>query len=293
MIGDSTDAVWGVMDVYPQKNFPDVRRKCTLRSPQGTALIIPREGGSLIRFYVELPTGTVASTVKLEDLQNQVRRIFAPRYTMEYASTTWWSAYVIGQRQANSFTCDYRVFLTGDACHTHSPKAGQGMNVSLQDGFNIGWKLGAILRGQCPPELLETYVGEREKVATQLIDFDRRWTRIFSSKTREENPGYFSEQFVKAGRYTAGLTTSYPPSSITQPANPKDQALAANIVVGMRMPSRQVVRFCDGKAMQLAAALKADGRWRLLIFAGDIRKSSESAKLAKVCSRNELNWQIN
>lgn len=100
-----------------------------------------------MRFYIQLPPGTVVKDVKVEDLHNAARQIFHP-YTMEIAETAWWSAYSIGQRLADHFSKDNRVFLTGDACHTHSPKAGQGMNVSLQDGFNIGWKLAAVLQGR-------------------------------------------------------------------------------------------------------------------------------------------------
>jgi phenol 2-monooxygenase len=281
MIGDSTDSVWGVMDVYPRTNFPDIRKKCTLRTKAGNLLIIPREGGSLVRFYLELPEGKVATEITLEDLQLQASRIFQP-YDMEIAATAWWSAYAIGQRRADFFTMKHRVFLTGDACHTHSPKAGQGMNVSLQDGYNIGWKLAAVLRGQCPPSLLETYVEEREKVATDLIQFDRHFTRIFSSKEGTVTPEYFSEQFIKVGRYTAGLTCKYDESSIISPANEKAQELARNLVVGMRMPSRQVVRFCDAKVLQLARTLPADGRWRLLIFAGNITNSATQIIFKKV-----------
>ena len=67
----------------------------------------------------------------------------------------WWSVYEIGQRLTDKFddvpeaeiaTRLPRVFIAGDACHTHSPKAGQGMNVSMQDAFNLGWKLASVLR---------------------------------------------------------------------------------------------------------------------------------------------------
>ena len=127
MIGDSTDSVWGVMDVYPRTNFPDIRRKAALQSLAGSLLIIPREGGSLVRLYIELPSGTTAKDVTLKDLQASARKVFHP-YELEIADTFWWSAYSIGQRLADNFSKDNRVFLTGDACHTHSPKAGQGMN---------------------------------------------------------------------------------------------------------------------------------------------------------------------
>lgn len=286
MVGDSTDSVWGVMDVYPQTNFPDIRKKCALQSQAGSILIIPREGGSLCRFYIELPSGTNAKEVTLEDLQSSARKIFHP-YEMEFADTFWWSAYSIGQRLADHFSKDNRVFLTGDACHTHSPKAGQGMNVSLQDGYNIGWKLASILKYGAPQSLLKTYNIEREKVARDLIDFDREFAKAFSSKSGKDSNGKkqdFSDVFVKAGRYTAGLTATYDDSMITR-AEWSTQSLASNLVVGMRMPSAQVVRHCDAKAMHLVKALPSDGRWRIVTFAGDINEKSAADRLNKVCER--------
>jgi len=201
---------------------------------------------------------------------------------MEIADTYWWSAYSIGQRLADHFSKNNRVFLTGDACHTHSPKAGQGMNVSLQDGYNIGWKLASILKGQARPDLLKTYKLEREKVAADLIEFDRSFAEAFSSKSGKDGTqsSKFSELFVKAGKYTAGLTATYGDSQITR-ASWSKQVLASNLIVGMRFPSTQVVRHCDAKAMQLVKALPADGRWRIVIFAGDITQNSAAERLIK------------
>jgi len=283
MIGDSTDSVWGVMDVYPRTNFPDIRLKAALQSYAGSLLIIPREGGSLVRFYIELPSGTTAKDVKLSDLQASARKIFHP-YELEIADTYWWSAYSIGQRLADHFSKDNRVFLTGDACHTHSPKAGQGMNVSLQDGYNIGWKLAAILKGQARPSLLQTYNLEREKVAADLIAFDREFAKAFASKESIKDgkaEKKFSELFVQAGRYTAGLMAKYGESPITR-VEWSTQSLAKGLAVGMRFPSTQVVRYCDAKAMQMVKALPADGRWRIVIFAGDVRLEAPAGRLKMV-----------
>lgn len=278
MIGDTTDTVWGVMDIYPLTNFPDIRRKCTMHSSSGNLLIIPREGGSLVRFYIQLPPGSHPKDVKLEDLQNTAKKIFAP-YDMEFAGTFWWSAYSIGQRLADQFHKGHRVFLTGDACHTHSPKAGQGMNVSLQDGYNLGWKLSSILRGIASPSLLRTYVLERSKTAADLIAFDRDFARKFSQK--EERPGEFAEHFIKSGRYMAGFTARYDDSELTD-AKGSRQELASGCTVGMRFPSAQVIRFCDCKAMQLQRVLQSNGRWRIVIFAGDIVIPSRKSRLEKV-----------
>lgn len=283
MVGDSTDSIWGVMDIYPRTNFPDIRKKSTVKSHAGSLLIIPREGGWLVRFYIELPHGTTAKEVKLQDLQSAARRILHP-YELEVAETFWWSAYSIGQRLADNFSKDNRAFLLGDSCHTHSPKAGQGMNTSLQDGYNIGWKLASILKGQAGLDLLKTYNIEREKVAADLINFDRAFTKLWSSKAGKENgttSQHFAEQFIKAGRYTAGLTATYDDSSITC-ARGSMQHLATNLIVGMRFPSTQVVRFCDSKAMQLVKALPADGRWRIVIFAGDVHDPLIFETLQKV-----------
>lgn len=278
MVGDSSDAVWGVMDMVPRTDFPDIRKKTTIRSQAGNVLIIPREGGSLTRFYIELPPGTVAKEVKLENLQRQAQKIFSP-FKMDFVETVWWSAYSIGQRYADFFHKDYRAFLAGDACHTHSPKAGQGMNVSLQDGYNIGWKLASVLKGLAPLSLLETYVLERRKVAIDLINFDRYFSTLFKSGAHT-SPAEFQEAFVKSGKYTAGLTARYDRSPIT--SSTESENLATNITVGMRLPSAQVVRYCDSKPVQLAESIKSDGRWRVIVFAGDITDLDQSTKLNAV-----------
>ena len=287
MVGDTSDSVWGVMDVFPQTNFPDIRKQTIIQSEAGSIVTVPREGEKMVRFYVEFGAGTVAKEIKLEDIQNAARQILRP-YKLDFASTFWWSVYPIGQRLADFFSKANRVFLTGDACHTHSPKAGQGMNVSLQDGYNIGWKLASVLKGQAGPELLKTYNLEREMVAHTLINWDKEWAQQLSSKHKDEGGVVdangkidFSEIFVKAEAFTAGLTTTYDDSSATN-AKDSHQELATNLEVGMRVQSVQVVRMCDAKVMQLTKALPADGRWRILVFAGDINQKAAFNRLNEV-----------
>ncbi|KAK4120241.1 hypothetical protein N657DRAFT_603226 [Parathielavia appendiculata] len=292
MIGDSSDAVWGVMDVFPRTTFPDIRRKCVINSTAGSILVVPREGDAMVRLYTELPPGTKVSDVTLESLQRHARKVFMP-YTMDFDETPWWSAYAIGQRRADVFHRAFRVFLTGDASHTHSPKAGQGMNVSLQDGYNIGWKLGMVLTGRARGELVETYVLERERTARELIDFDRGFTKLFDSRYREENnvtPGQVAEQFVRAGRYTAGQSVHYDASVITIVGD-RDGEIASGLTVGMRFPSAQVVRFCDAKATQLVKGLPAQGQWYVVVFAGDITQREVASRLKKVSDSLELTAQ--
>lgn len=284
MVGDSTDAVWGVMDIYPRTDFPDIRKKALLHSDDGNLIIIPREGDYMVRLYIELD-GAIVKDVTLSTLEEKARRIFRP-YTVEVVETVWWSAYSIGQRLADFFTKENRVFLTGDSCHTHSPKAGQGMNVSLQDGYNIGWKLAAVLRGQTSPALLDTYVSERQATAHDLIEFDRFFTKLFSTSYRQQHgigPDEFKDQFVKSGRYTAGQGVKYNESVLVSP-NDDAKKLASRLIVGMRFPSAQVVRMSDAKPMQLLRALPSDSRWHILVFAGDILDKEAASRLSKVTS---------
>src|SRR4029079_8681543 len=142
--------------------------KCAISSAHGNILIIPREGGYLVRFYVALDQ----ESATLEQLVETANRILHP-YTLEVRDVAWWSVYRIGQRLCERFDDSPdspRVFIAGDACHTHSAKAGQGMNVSMADAWTLGWKLAAVLEGTARPELLRTYSDERQAVAQGLID---------------------------------------------------------------------------------------------------------------------------
>jgi phenol 2-monooxygenase len=204
----------------------------------------------------------------------------------------WWSVYDIGQRLTDKFddvpedeiaTRLPSVFIAGDACHTHSPKAGQGMNVSMQDAFNLGWKLGAVLHGRCPPSLLHTYSAERRPIAKELIDFDRDFAALLASQHDEggPDPATFQSYFIKHGRYTAGTAAHYGPSLLT--GDSAHQHLAKGLVVGERFHSAPVIRMADAKPVHLGHVGKADGRFRIYIFAGRGDPVAAGSKLRKLC----------
>ena len=108
-----------------------------------------------------------------QDIIAKAQRIFRP-FELDVKEVVWWSIYEIGHRLTDKFddvrpgevaTRAPRVMLAGDACHTHSPKAGQGMNVSMGDTFNLGWKLISVLTGRADASLLHSYSGERRAAA--------------------------------------------------------------------------------------------------------------------------------
>jgi phenol 2-monooxygenase len=278
LAGDATNESWGVMDVLAVTDFPDIRVKCAITSAdQGNVLIIPREGGYLVRFYIELDEVAALDkrSVTPERLAEAANRILHP-YSVEVKDVGWWSVYEIGQRLCDKFddvpaeeVADRlpRVFIAGDACHTHSAKAGQGMNVSMADAWNLGWKLAAVVRGTARPELLHTYSAERQAVAKELIDFDREFSRLFRGRREDEelDPEQFERYFVAQGRFTAGVATRYTPSLIT--ADATFQQLAEGFAIGTRFHSAPVVRLADAKPVHLGHVARADGAWRLYVFA--------------------------
>jgi phenol 2-monooxygenase/3-hydroxybenzoate 4-monooxygenase len=284
LAGEAAHQAWGVMDVLAVTDFPDVRYKVAIQSREGSILIIPREGGYLTRLYVEMDKLSEGERVAqrqitVEQLIDAAQRIFHP-YKLDVKEVAWWSVYEIGQRICDKYDNVIagresaqlpRVFIAGDACHTHSPKAGQGMNCSMQDAFNLGWKLAAVLRGQCPPSLLHSYNAERQAVGKQLIDFDSEWAKMISEKPADGkgegvDPKEFQKYFERHLRFTAGMGTKYSPSLLC--GDNTHQTLATGFEVGTRFHSAEVLRICDAKVVHLGHAGKADGRWRLYAFAG-------------------------
>ena len=301
--GDSANQAWGVMDVLAVTDFPDIRLKATIHSAsEGAVLIIPREGGYLVRLYVELgkldeDERVSSQNITAEHLIATAQRVLHP-YSLEVKEIAWWSVYEIGQRLCDSFDDAPegepdgrfpRVFIAGDACHTHSPKAGQGMNVSMQDSLNLGWKLASVLRGRSSPHILHTYSAERQAIAQDLIDFDRKWAKMFSAPPKTPgdtdgegvDPAEFQDYFVQQGRFTAGVATRYHPSIIS--GEPTHQGLVPGFTIGMRFHSAPVIRLADAKPVHLGHTVKADGRWRLFAFADPADPGARGGRLRALC----------
>ncbi|WP_311380789.1 FAD-binding monooxygenase [Arthrobacter sp. ISL-28] len=280
LAGDQANHAWGVMDALAVTDFPDIRTKCAIQSGTGgSILLIPREGGHLFRMYVDLgevdphDKGAVRSTT-IEEIIHKANEILHP-YTLDVRNIAWHSVYEVGHRLTDRFddvlpeqrgTRTPRVFITGDACHTHSAKAGQGMNVSMQDGFNLAWKLGHVLEGRSPQSLLSTYSAERQVVAKNLIDFDKEWSTLMAKKPEEfEDPSELEDFYVRTAEFPAGFMTEYSPSILV--AAPEHQHLATGFTIGKRFKSAPVVRVGDTNPMHLGHHATADGRWRIYVFA--------------------------
>ena len=290
-VGAVSYHAWGVMDVLAETDFPDIRTKCAIQSRHGSILLIPREGGFLFRMYVDLgevgqdDAGAVRKT-PLEEIIRQANAIVSP-YGVDVKDVAWWSVYEVGHRVTDRFDDvpveeagrrSPRVFIAGDACHTHSAKAGQGMNVSIQDAFNLGWKLGHVLTGLAPEKLLATYTAERQQIAQDLIDFDREWSSMMAAKPEElESTTALEDFYVKTAEFPAGFMTEYPVSLLRGEAAHQD--LATGFPLGKRFKAHPVKRVCDTNPKYLGHQHTADGRWRIYAFADSAVSSAQDSAL--------------
>lgn len=139
------------------------------------------------------------------------------------------------------------------------------MNVSIQDTYNLIWKLASVITGALDPRVLETYQLERHPVAEKLMKMDSELVHAYEqlkapisevSKIREGFSGFMS-----------GVEVTYDPNVLVSERKSKH---AANVTIGMRLPSVPVVKQADGCPTPLARILSSNGAWRLLVFSGNL-----------------------
>ncbi len=137
-------------------------------------------------------------------------------------SVSWASAFNMNARIAERYRVG-RVFLVGDAAHVHPPTGGQGLNTSVQDAYNLGWKIAAVLRG-APEALLATYEDERRPVAAEMLGLT---TGLLEAA---------KEGSMRRGREVHQLDIGYPQSSLRLEEPPRTNGVLA----GDRAPDAPV-----------------------------------------------------
>ncbi|KAK7419247.1 hypothetical protein QQX98_003399 [Neonectria punicea] len=300
--GDSTDYIWGVLDIVPITDFPDIRMRCAIHSAaSGSIMVIPREN-KLVRLYIQLTTTEKIgeqdsradrSSLTPEVILESAQRIIAP-YKLSYRKLDWWTAYQIGQRVGSRFGVHDRVFLAGDAVHTHSPKAGQGMNVSMQDSYNLGWKIANVVKGVADRSILKTYESERKGIAHALINFDHKFSRLFSGRPARDimdeegiSMEEFKNAFQKGNLFASGIAVDYDKSVIVSKpegeADAEARNLAPELKLGQRIPSVKVLNQSDARPWHLQELLRSNGTWRVILFPGDISKIAQKSRMTSIC----------
>lgn len=261
----------------------------------------------MVRFYTHLHDGVSDTNIKDSDgvpheLVDRAARTMMP-YSLTCKHCDWWSLYRVrelsrrekektneiqGRKtfsnkvqtarsvsrpvkrsldQANS----YRIFLVGDAAHSHSPLGGQGMNVSMQDSYNLVWKLGAVLSGHFDSTILDTYEQERRPVAERLMRLDAKLVQAYEDGCTTSDKGVAETREDYSG-FMSGIELIYPSSVLVSQEGSFGSAPARNVKIGRRMDSVQVTTHCDGTRTHLALYFPTNGSWRLLVFPGDLEQ---------------------
>jgi len=191
------------------------------------------------------------------------------RADLQVHSVTWSSAYTMNARLADQYRLG-RVLLVGDAAHIHPPTGGQGLNTSVQDAYNLGWKLAAVVQG-APDGLLDTYEEERRPVAVSVLGLS---TKLLGEMNHGE---------LRRGREVHQLDIGYPESSLAL-QHPARNGVAA----GDRAPDAPV-RGAAGQALRVFNLFQGP-HWTLLGYgvAGDLVKARPGVQMHTVGSGGDV-----
>ncbi|MVM35986.1 3-(3-hydroxyphenyl)propionate hydroxylase [Spirosoma sp. HMF4905] len=181
-------------------------------------------------------------------------QLFKERTQMEgvtFTNSTWQSIYRVNIRRAEQYRIG-NAFIAGDACHVHSIAGGMGMNTGIQDAYNLGWKLAAVIQGEANDRLLDTYAEERIPIADWLLKTTSERQQVMI-KAATAGKGGFETLATKDGTQ---LNLNYRESSLTV----KGLATQSTIQPGDRAPD---VQLADGS--WLSEQLRGP-EWKLLLL---------------------------
>jgi 2-polyprenyl-6-methoxyphenol hydroxylase-like FAD-dependent oxidoreductase len=189
----------------------------TAENPTAGAALTPLQGTDLFQIAAgDQPT--------LEGLQAALDAVTGELH-VELTRLSWATVWRPNIRLAQRFS-DGRVFIAGDAAHVHPPTGGQGLNTGVQDGYNLGWKLAAVLGG-ADPALLDTYEGERLPIAASVLGLSTAILRKYTDGTEDAGD---------RGRDTHQLDLNYRDSVLS--VNGAD--MLTDLHAGDRVPDAQL-----------------------------------------------------
>ncbi|KAH7207803.1 FAD binding domain-containing protein [Fusarium redolens] len=268
--GTPHNSVWGVLDGELDTDFPDIWSKTVIFSEEhGSVLLIPRER-NMTRLYIEMKSSVTSKGLGQEFVMEQARLIMAP-YTVNWTSVEWFGNYQVSQRFATRFLDPtQRIFIAGDASHTHSPKAAQGMNTSVHDSWNLGWKLNLAARNFAKDGvLLQSYEQERKKIAEDLINFDLEHANEIAGGDSKR----LAENFRKNTRFISGVGVEYGPNELNHSL---DAAPSGDAKPGCNLPQAKVTRYIDACPVDVQLDVPILGQFRVYVVAPNLTGHQES-----------------
>jgi 2-polyprenyl-6-methoxyphenol hydroxylase-like FAD-dependent oxidoreductase len=210
--------------------------------------------------------------------------------TLRLRDPAWLTFFRLHHRHAARYRAG-RIFLAGDAAHVHSPAGAQGMNMGIQDAWNLGWKLALVARGVADETLLDTYEVERRPIGRLVLRVTDRATWIATSPSRilrllrtHVLPRLlplvlrFSRARAYGFRAVSQLGINYRQSAAVQDGHP---SLRRGPRAGDRLPDARIA--LDGQSGWLHEALAAPTCHLLLCGSADIWDTDQLTALQQRC----------
>ncbi|KAF9807578.1 hypothetical protein IEO21_08138 [Rhodonia placenta] len=289
---------WVRLDAVVRSDIPIGRKQsAAIESHEyGNVLWTPTDNGrTRIGFVLRDEVyDTLGGNITAEVIESEARKAVHP-FSLEFVQLDWWTVYKIGQRVADTFK-QGPVFLAGDAAHTHSSGAAQGMNTGIHDAINLAWKLAGVLRGWLSEAVLETYDAERRTSAQHLIQLDRDVAALISGKIPDHFNAplgadvnvYLDRVFTENASFTIGLGISYA-DNVLNKTNSINVHSPMDALIGHRAPD--VILYRPGPAIprRMQELTRYVGRFWILIFAGALKSSPANVCLSASCAEEYAN----
>lgn len=274
--GSSSEDKWVRVDGVIETDLPKPRTYCAIESPtHGNVLWAALDHGATRIGYAF--TTERQKAYKVFDEEAAVNEAIASvkPFSLKFKQVDWWTIYVVGQRIARHFFVKDCVFLAGDACHTHSSGAAQGMNTGMHDAVNLGWKLSLVLQGLAKPDLLQTYEAERLPNVHKLINYDKDISRLMTMQLPENWTGdpnadpneILGKVMAEAATFSSGLGIYYEPDTYL---NLKQTSGLSSVQPGQRAPDVSLQKPATFEATRLQIETPNIARFYVAIFAGDV-----------------------
>ncbi|SEO89536.1 FAD-dependent monooxygenase [Amycolatopsis saalfeldensis] len=182
-------------------------------SETGMLALTPLPGTDLWQFQCAVPTSAGGYEEPSLELYQRIIDDRAGAGRVRFTDVSWLSLYGANVRLAEHYR-EGRVLIAGDAAHNHTPAGGQGMNMGIQDAYNLGWKLAAVLRG-ADPALLDTYEPERRPVAEIVLAASTAKSDRVQDNAHNDATHLSTALVGLTDDFTPGLTIAYPRSALT------------------------------------------------------------------------------
>jgi len=273
-VGEKSEFRWVRIDAVVNTNMPDSRIGfgAIESATHGNVLWVALDHGRS-RIGFALPKALYeehGDPITEEVVKQEAVKAMAP-FKIEFVQVDWWTLYSIGQRVAQTFQHNSRILLAGDAAHTHSSGAAQGMNTGVHDAVNLAWKLAGVLNGQYNPDILSTYSPERRAVAQHLIKLDKTISTLISghippSYTGNTHHGeanmVLRDVLASSAQFTIGLGVAYAPDGVLNKSSP-----ISSIAAGQRAPDILVQKPGSRLPTRLYSLTPNNGKFWILVFA--------------------------